>query len=318
MSIKLFELFAGIGAIRKAFINSQIPFECVGISEIDKFAIQSYNALYGETKNYGDISKIDSSILPDFNFLSFGFPCQDISIAGKQAGLTEDSDTRSSLLWQAMRLIKGRRPKFLLMENVKNLIGPTHKANFQLYLKQLENLGYHTVWAVLNANHFEIPQNRERVICFSILNEYPNDLPKGNLTNLTIRDIITLEVDPKYYMDKPYIAGNYEKNKNTGLWQAGNLDFKANDAIKRVYHLDGCCPTLTTMQGGHREPKILTDTGLVRKLTPLECWKLMGFTETDFNKVSFESNAQLYKQIGNSICVNMLTAVLLSQKDLLK
>ena len=88
--IKIFELFAGIGAIRKAFIDSHIPFDVVGISEIDKFAIQSYNSLYGETKNYGDISQIDSSNLPDFDMLIFGFPCQDISIAGKQNGLDEN------------------------------------------------------------------------------------------------------------------------------------------------------------------------------------------------------------------------------------
>lgn len=306
--IKIFELFAGIGAIRKAFIDSKIPFETVGISEIDKFAVQSYNSLYGETKNYGDISKIDSLDLPDFDMLIFGFPCQDISIAGAQNGLDENSGTRSSLLWQALRIVREKKPTYLLMENVKNLIGPTHKKNFEKYLSYLNELGYKTSYAVLNLNNFDIPQNRERIFCFSSLVNTPV-MPVGNLTKKCLGDILESTVDEKYYMDKPFIFEDKGKNKKSGLHQIGTLEMKATDSIKRVYAVDGMCPTLTTMQGGHREPKIL-DNGRVRKLTPKECWRLMGFSDEDFEKVSYLSNAQLYKQIGNSIGVSVLTAIL--------
>ena len=129
--IKVLELFAGIGAVRKALINTSIEHEIIGISEIDKYAIQSYTALYGETKNYGDITQINPELLPDFDLLVFGFPCQDISLAGAQEGLDENSGTRSSLLWTAVNIIRHKKPKFLLMENVKNLVGTKHKKNFE-------------------------------------------------------------------------------------------------------------------------------------------------------------------------------------------
>lgn len=132
--IKVLELFAGIGAVRKALINTSIEHEIIGISEIDKYAIQSYTALYGETKNYGDITQINPELLPDFDLLVFGFPCQDISLAGAQEGLDENSGTRSSLLWTAVNIIRHKKPKFLLMENVKNLVGTKHKKNFEKYL----------------------------------------------------------------------------------------------------------------------------------------------------------------------------------------
>lgn len=309
MMIRIFEPFAGIGAVRKALINTGISFQSVGISEIDKFAIQSYNSLYGETENFGDITKMDIASLPDFDFMVFGFPCQDISIAGAQRGLEEDSGTRSSLLWCAVRIIREKRPKYLLMENVKNLVGATHKANFLKYLDILKELGYNSTYKVLNANHFGVPQNRERVVCVSVLNDIAPELSEGTMTSLSIRDIADSEVSEKYYLDKPFIP-RAPSNSASGLIQVGNLDIKGTDIIKRVYSKDGICPTLTTMGGGNREPKILEDDGRVRKLTPSECWKLMGFAPSDFEKVSYLSNTQLYKQAGNSICVPMLESVL--------
>ena len=308
--IRVFELFSGIGAIRKSLQNIHIDHQIVGISEIDKFAIQSYNYLYGLTPNYGDITSLDPTTLPDFDLLSYGFPCQDISQAGKQAGLDENSGTRSSLLWTAIDIIKIKRPKYLIMENVKNLIGPTHRENFLKYLNILQTLGYQSSFQVLNANGFNVPQNRERVICISILGSKPRNLINPPICNLTIRDIAEKDVPESYYMDKPFMPCESMKQLKSGLWLKGTLEMKATESIKRVYSKDGMCPTLTTMGGGHREPKILEDNGRVRKLTPRECWKLMGFTDADFNKVATLSNTQLYKQIGNSICVTMLDYVL--------
>lgn len=310
--IKVFELFAGIGAIRKALLNVGIDFESVGISEIDSYAIKSYNSLYGDTKNYGDISKIETKDIPDMDLLVYGFPCQDISVAGAQAGFDEDSNTRSSLLWEALRIIREKKPKYLIMENVKNLVGKTHKSNFEKYLAYLKELGYNSSWKVLNANHFDIPQNRERVICVSVLKGSAPSLSSGVMTNKTIRDIVDASYDKRFFMDKPFtLLDKPTYNVESGLRQVATLEMKATESIKRVYSKDGLCPTLTTMGGGHREPKILEDNGKVRKLTPCECWKLMGFTEEDFQKVSYLSNTQLYKQAGNSICVNVLESVLL-------
>lgn len=311
--IKVLELFSGIGAVRKALINTNISHDIVGISEIDKYAIQSYNRLYGDTKNFGDITNLNKEELPDFDFMVYGFPCQDISLAGAQEGLDEGSGTRSSLLWNAVDIIRKKRPKFLLMENVKNLLGKTHRANFDKYLTILKDFGYSNSFKVLNANHFNIPQNRERVICVSVLNSDAPTLKEGKFTNKKIRDIVEDFIDEKYFMNKPFILCAPTKGES-GLIQVGNLDMKATESIKRVYSKDGLCPTLTTMGGGHREPKILEDDGRVRKLTPRECWRLMGFTDNDFDKVNPLSNTQLYKQAGNSICVPVLESVL---KDLL-
>ena len=121
--LRVFESFAGIGTQRMALKRLGINHEVIGISEIDKFAIKSYEAIHGETKNYGDISKIDPNDLPDFDLFTYSFPCQDISMAGKQKGLKKGSGTRSSLLWECERIIEAKRPKYLLMENVKNLVG---------------------------------------------------------------------------------------------------------------------------------------------------------------------------------------------------
>lgn len=313
--IRVLELFAGIGAVRKALQNQNIDFEVVGISEIDKYAVQSYMQLYGETRNFGDITKIDINTLPDFDLLVYGFPCQDISVAGEQKGLDENSGTRSSLLWSAVNIIRKKKPKYLIMENVKNLVGKTHKKNFEKYLKVLEELGYSSSYKILNANHFNVPQNRERVICISVLGETAPTLSEGIITTKVIRDIIEDKIEEKYFMDKPFISHIPTSNKESGLVCVGELDMKATESIKRVYSKDGTCPTLTTMGGGHREPKILEDDGRVRKLTPKECWRLMGFSDEDFEKVRNLSNTQLYKQAGNSICVPVMESVL---KDLLK
>lgn len=307
--MKVCELFSGIGAPRKALINIGANFETVAISEIDKFAIQSYGLLYGETPNLGDITKIDMELFPSCDLLVYGFPCQDVSMAGRQAGLDEGSNTRSSLLWNCFYFIKKVKPKYLLLENVRNLVGATHKKNFEKYLAQLSELGYNSTWAILNTNHFELPQNRERVFCLSVLGEEPPKLPMGIMTEKSIRSICEGNPEEKYYMDKPFIPITPTYNPQSGLIQVGNIDMKANDATKRVYSKDGMCPTLTTMGGGHREPKILEDDGRVRKLTPRECWKLMGFTDEDFEKVSKLSNTQLYKQAGNSIGVSVLEEI---------
>lgn len=164
--IKVNELFSGIGAFRKALENLEIPHEIIGISEIDKYAIKSYEAIYGETRNYGDISKIDK--LDYANLWTYGFPCQDISVAGKGAGIVKGK-TRSGLLYEVERLLlKSQKsdelPKYLIMENVKNLVSKKFIADFERWMKFLESLGYTNHWQVLNAKDYGIPQNRESVL----------------------------------------------------------------------------------------------------------------------------------------------------------
>lgn len=206
MKLKVFEAFAGIGTQRMALRNLGIEHEVVAISEIDKFAIKSYEAIHGKVKNLGDITKIKVEEIPDHDLFTYSFPCQDISSAGKLKGLDKNSDTRSSLLWECERIIENKKPKYLLMENVKNLVGKKFKPYFEEWLKVLENLGYSNYWQVLNAKDYGIPQSRERVFCVSILNDGRGyEFPKPKRLSLRLRDILEDEVEERYYLSQEQV-----------------------------------------------------------------------------------------------------------------
>lgn len=459
--ITINELFSGIGSQVAALRRIGVPYNVIGIAEIDKYAIQSYEAINGPTRNYGDISAVESLDYADL--WTYSFPCQDLSVAGKQKGIKEG--TRSGLLLEVERLLlnavkDGSAPKYLLLENVKNLVGKQFKPDFDKWLDTLDFLGYDNYWQVLNAKDYGIPQNRERVFVVSIRKDLKQSYKFPDKTELLFRlkDLLEPAADEKYYLkgekierllnnftglqireycdmsvNEPKIKSvancilaRYDKgvsnHKNVGtaviepicvasrgrnpentsdrttgspteqrleakfdgctntlttvqkdnyvLQMVGLLDIKGNEQVRRVYDEDGLAPTLNTMQGGNRQPKILqhphgfnkgnvfencptiTANGSfeqnnfllhnlqIRKLTPLECWRLMGFTDEDFYKargkflktktlpeydeddegerivVGFKerkvyemSDNQLYKQAGNSIVVNVLAFI---------
>lgn len=321
--LRVFEAFSGIGAQRKALENLGIDHEVVAISEIDKHAIASYEAMFGETLNVGDITMIDPHDIPDHDLFTYSFPCQDISIAGKIQGFDEGSGTRSSLLWECEKVIKTKRPKYLLLENVKNLVGSKNMENFEKWLDILHGHGYRNFYQVLNAKDYGVPQNRERVFVVSVLDkDIEYQFPTGRGTKKTLEEILEQEVAEKYYFSNEKLE-----------------TLKFRQELNRLYDPSGISPTLNTMQGGHRQPKIiqigrgfnkgglheisptvtssgfernnfLANGGMVRKLTPLECWRLMGFEDIDFEKASrVNSNSQLYKQAGNSIVVPVLEGI---------
>lgn len=162
-----------------------------------------YSAVRGQ-KCMGDISLINGDDVPDVDFFSYSFPCQDISVAGKGAGLDEDSETRSSLLWQCKKVIKCKRPRYLLMENVKNLIGKKNKPNFDKWCEWLESQGYNNYYKVINGKFCGVPQNRERVFMFSILKEFDDgqfEFQEDFDSGIRLKDILEDQVDEKYYLD---------------------------------------------------------------------------------------------------------------------
>lgn len=159
--MRILELFAGYGSQRLALEN--LGFDVVSdISEIDTNAIKAYNCLHGQTRNLGDITKVNLCELSDYDLITYSSPCQDFSTAGLQKGGEKGSGTRSSLLWECEKIIAYCKPKYLLLENVKNLVGEKFKPCFDKWLKVLENLGYNSYWQVLNAKDFGVPQQRER------------------------------------------------------------------------------------------------------------------------------------------------------------
>lgn len=290
-TIDVIELFAGIGAQAQALDELNIDHRIVAISEIDPYAETSYRAIHDpEVNNLGDITKIAS--LPHCDLLTYSFPCTDISLAGNQAGLTKGSGTRSGLLWEVERLLEdySRRedlPKYLLLENVKNLVGKQFKADFDDWCLTLELLGYTNYWKVLNAKNYGIPQNRERVIMLSIksdnggqqeIYEWPDQIPLKQ----TLYDLLEEEVDEKYFISKEQLqrilSSNFNQErcrlqqkecvdtllsrdwKDPKLVQVGKLVGGKWDAMheqsKRVYDADGIAPTLHTNGGGNLEPKV--------------------------------------------------------------
>lgn len=298
--LRLIELFSGIGSQTQALTNIGIAHKVVAISEIDKYAIQSYEAMHGIANNLGDIRKIEE--LPDADLWTYSFPCQDISVAGKGAGIKEG--TRSGLLFEVERLLrvaseKGTLPKYLLLENVKNLVSKKFKADFDKWLDFLAELGYTNYWKVLNAKDYGIPQNRERVFCVSIRGEHkPFVFPKPKELTIRLRDMIDETVDERFYLKESTIRSILRSTFNSrrdsirpgdGLantllardWRGpqcvqvgevvgGKWD-KMHDISKRVYEPDGIAPTVHCQQGGNTELKIAEDFvlgGLQKHQTP--------------------------------------------------
>lgn len=212
--IKLLSLFSGIGAFEKALENLGVPFELVNFCEFDKYAIKSYCAIHGvdESKNLGDITKIDETKLPkDIDLLTYGFPCQDISLAGKQKGLFngDGTQTRSGLFFEALRIIEATKPKIAIAENVKNLVSKKFNAQFQVVLASLEVAGYNNYYQVLNAKDYGVPQNRERVFIVSIRKDIDHGLfefPKPFPLEKRLKDVLEDEVDEKYYLSSEAVS----------------------------------------------------------------------------------------------------------------
>lgn len=240
------------------------------------------------SNNLGDISKITDDELPRVDLFTYSFPCQDISLAGQQRGLEKGSGTRSSLLWECERIIETVKPKYLLMENVKALVNKNNKPQFDIWLEYLEELGYKNFWQVLNAKDYGIPQNRERVFVVSILDEnsdykFPAKIP----LTLKLKDILEDNVDDSYYLSQEQVDRITFSTYNTGktrIQEKGYSDtlcardFKDPKCVKvkqigkystptrknsnrfRVYDTDSLSPTITTMEGGNREPYVMDKT----------------------------------------------------------
>lgn len=207
--IKYLSLFSGIGAFEKALERLNIPFELVGYCEIDKYASKAYSLLHNvsESMNFGDITQLDETQLPDdIDMITYGFPCQDISLAGHQKGfLNEDgTKTRSGLFFDALRIIEHTQPKVAIAENVKNLTGSKFTEQFQIVLQGLEDAGYNNYWKILNAKDYEIPQNRERVFIISIRKDIDTgvfEFPEPVELQLRLKDLLGDVVDEKYYVN---------------------------------------------------------------------------------------------------------------------
>lgn len=441
--INIIELFGGIGACSKALKRQGFDVNILDYVEIDKYAVKSYNAINNTTFEPQDIKNYDKTF-DNVDLIIHGSPCQDFSLAGKQEGGDEGSGTRSSLLYESIRIINANKPKYVIWENVKNVLSKKHKHNFDEYINRMNELGYTSYYQVLNAKDYGIPQSRERVFTISIRNDLDKkfEFPQKQELKLKLKDMLEDNVDEKYYLstDKIYKIANWKayqkpfekvqgnnsvcptltargageehsgmitysseltettnlqkecmqtldcqggnskevvgKEECIGTYQYSKSDkfmkgkdrfnpnkdysdtlqttpkesvvlrnlkqelcdklieenkVKEMDVIRHSYSTsrmkslytqnnnnNNLSPTLDTrcdcLGVTTKEHSVLR----IRKLTPKECWRLMGFDDIDYEKASqYNSNAQLYKQAGNSIVVNVLENIInnLLKKD---
>lgn len=214
--VKVFTAFSGYDSQCLALNRANIDYELVGWSEIDKFAIKAHNALFPQwtDRNYGDISKIDWNLVPDFDLFTYSSPCQDFSNAGKMQGGEKGSCTRSSLLWECEKPIRAKMPKYLLFENVASILNKRNVHIFNSWLNVLSSIGYTNYWQVLNAKDYGVPQNRKRVFCVSTLNgTQPYYFPKALETDLRVKDILEENVNESYYLSDKYLEKFYKTGK---------------------------------------------------------------------------------------------------------
>src|SRR5699024_3374393 len=281
--MKFIDLFAGIGGFRLGM--EMAGHEPVGWCEKDKFVQKSYKAMYSTKGEWfaDDIRTVKPKDMPEFDCITGGFPCQSFSIAGKRRGF---QDTRGTLFFEIARIIRERKPKLVFLENVKGLFNHDGGRTFGTILNTFWELGYDVEWQLLNSKDFGVPQNRERVFIVG----YPRGTRRRKIF--------------------PIRGTNGESNKNT-IKTVGKYMGTNRDTGQRVYGIDGIFATLTTTSHINDMPKIAIPTKNskenIRKLTPKECWRLQGFPDELFEKANqVNSDAQLYKQAGNAVTVNVV------------
>lgn len=349
--MKFLDLFAGIGGFRLGL--EQAGHECVGFCEIDKFARKSYKAIHnteGE-REYHDITTVSDeewrTLRGTVELICGGFPCQSFSIAGKRKGFLDE--TRGTLFFEIARAAEQIKPRTLFLENVRGLLSHDKGRTFRTIISTLDELGYDAEWQILNSKNFGVPQNRERVFIIGHLRgERRREVFPIGESNSEINDGLKIKI-----VGNTNNSGNGQKSavySSDGIMSClMSTDYKQPKQIvvlnkengmpretNRVYSPEGLSPTLNTMQGGGREPKIvqkprgfnkggehevaptlssnswhennLLKSGMrIRKLTPRECWRLQGFPDWAFEKAQeVNSNSQLYKQAGNSVTVPVI------------
>ncbi len=293
--IQILELFGGIGSPRKALINLGVPVKAIDYVEIDEKAVRSYNAIFNKDLEYKTQSVVGYNLKPDI--LIHGSPCQDFSIAGRQAGADEGTETRSSLMWETINIIQQMgvwKPRIVIWENVKNVLSKHMIHNFNRYLSEMENMGYTNSFEVLNCLEFGLPQRRERVFTISCLDGTKFDFNKLERKEPGhIKDYLENNVSDEYKVTQPSIL--------RGIGTKG---------VKRATVIKEFAYTITERQDRCPAQILKIGEGQYRFLTERECWRLQGYDDSDFEAAAkVNSKRALYKQAGNSIPVTIFESM---------
>ncbi|MCW7483247.1 DNA cytosine methyltransferase [Leptospira kanakyensis] len=315
--IRFIDLFAGIGGFRLGFEKTG-HFSCVFSSEIDRHAAEIYSANFGDTP-HGDITSIQNEEIPPFEVLLAGFPCQPFSIAGEKKGF---EDTRGTMFFEILRILQHHKPKVVVLENVKHFKDHDKGKTLKTVLEKLTLLGYSTVWKLLNAKDFGVPQNRERTIiigCLENKNFHFNFKTNSTIEN-KIKNILDGDDSSFEYLDQTeYTLIQKPKKQESGLIFVGYRNKKirtvgvrentehlsrVHKQPNRIYSSEGIHPTIASQEPTGRY--FILHQEKVRKLTLNECIKLMGF-DTNFKFTG--SSAKIYNRLGNSIVVPMVEQI---------
>lgn len=331
--MKYFSLFSGIGGFELGFENSNKDMFCVGCSEIDKYATSIYKKHFPNVKNYGDVRKIKTEELPEFDFLVGGFPCQSFSIAGKRRGF---DDTRGTLFFEIARFLKDCQPKYFLLENVRNLLSHEKGKTFQRILGIFSELGYDVEWKVLNSSDYGIPQNRKRVFLKGYFRERCGGeiLSIGEVNEKTDKKISNKLVKLNNFKSQAGII--YDINGvsctltgcgggwggKTGLYDVGKYFEMAAENKYITTNSKGDCLTITQTNRSSplskKQDNYVIDLdskykNKIRRLTPLECERLQAFPD-NWTKYGFKgekiSDSQRYKCLGNAVTTVVVTEIM--------
>jgi DNA (cytosine-5)-methyltransferase 1 len=313
MSKKFIDLFCGIGGFRIGFERN--GFSCVFSSDFDKHVQDTYEKNFDE-RPFGDITQVDPKTIPDFDVLTGGFPCQPFSISGKKRGF---EDTRGTLFFDVCRILDEKKPKVVVLENVKHFIHHDKKRTISTVLNSLQDLGYNISYKILNTKDFGLPQNRERIfIVGSLSGSFDFDQMK-NTKSKPLEHFLDKSGDFEYVKKEDYtmIDKDLIVHQPSGLKFVGYRNKKGfQSGIRpntehlnrvhrqpnRIYSVEGYHPTIPSQESSGRFFIYLPKEDVVRKLTMNECFKIMGF-DKKYKKVS--STGQLYRQVGNSVSVNI-------------
>ncbi len=321
MALKFIDLFCGLGGFRIAFEKN--GGECVFSSDIDKAARETYKNNFGEEPS-GDITKIEAKDIPDFDVVCAGFPCQPFSLAGKRKGF---EDTRGTLFFDVLRIIKEKNPKAFFLENVAGLTNHDGGKTIQVIMDNLDEAGYYATYKLLNAKEYGVPQNRNRWYCVGVRKDLVkneeeftsyNFYPEKCDLKYTLNDIVKLNLDDDSYSSSEIAQKNIRKHLDDKCKEmlSNNEILLANNVrpSRTFFAKTGVSPCLTAKMGtGGNNVPIVVNT--MRKLTEQECLRIMGFPE--WYKIR-KNYSQSYKQVGNSVIVPILTEIATRMTNFLK
>lgn len=311
--LRVFEAFAGYGGASFALKKANINHEVIGFSENDTDAIDLFEFNFPGIKNYGDITKINPKQLPDFDLFTGGFPCQPFSTVGKRLG---ELDTRGTLFGDIIRICEYKRPKYILLENVKGLSVGKQKPTFEKILSELRRIKYDVRFAILNSKDYGVPQNRERLWIFGFLGKLPDDfifIPPTEKLNSRLKDFLDKKIEPELYRSEAQIA-RIKHLHDINLFEVHEP--LCYDYYNRKLRTDGICMTITPPE--HNVIRIVEpiENGKekVRKLSLDEHFRLMGFELNEMNReIKFpqeQNYTRLGRRAGNGWDINLVGRLL--------